>query len=96
MLEIDPTAPPQALANGRHSEEEDRGGIKPRAHSLSPSHYPKGRRLSNPHGNVDPPTNGRSALVERPPAVLAMMEMVSQPKKTIKLLARGEKLDPDT
>ncbi|TFK68932.1 hypothetical protein BDN72DRAFT_841239 [Pluteus cervinus] len=95
MLEIAPTAPPQALANGRHSEEEDRG-IKPRAHSHSPSHHPKGRRLSNPHGNSDPPTNGRSALVERPPAVLAMMEMVSQPKKTIKLLARGEKLDPDT
>lgn len=35
-------------------------------------------------------------LVERPPAVAAMMEMVSQPRKVIKVLARGEKLDPDT
>jgi len=37
------------------------------------------------------------ALVERPPAVMAMMEMVAQPTKTpIRLLARGEKLDPDS
>ncbi|KAF9482874.1 hypothetical protein BDN70DRAFT_379993 [Pholiota conissans] len=36
----------------------------------------------------------KSGLVERPPAVMAMMEMVSQPTK-VRLLARGEKLDPD-
>jgi hypothetical protein len=39
--------------------------------------------------------NGGS-MVERPPAVMAMMEMVSQPQKVVRLLARGEKLDPDT
>ena len=36
----------------------------------------------------------KSSLVERPPAVQAMMEMVSQPTKVIRVLARGEKLDP--
>ncbi|KAF8063628.1 hypothetical protein FPV67DRAFT_1672640 [Lyophyllum atratum] len=34
-------------------------------------------------------------LVERPPAVMAMMEMVAQPSKVVRVLARGEKLDPD-
>ena len=37
-----------------------------------------------------------SSMVERPPAVMAMMEMVAQPTKTVRLLARGEKLDPDS
>lgn len=36
----------------------------------------------------------KPSLVERPPAVQAMMEMVSQPTKVIRVLARGEKLDP--
>ncbi|KAF9522901.1 hypothetical protein CPB83DRAFT_899282 [Crepidotus variabilis] len=36
----------------------------------------------------------KTALVERPPAVMAMMEMVSQPSKVVRVLARGEKLDP--
>jgi len=36
----------------------------------------------------------KSSLVERPPAVKAMMDMVSQPTKVIRVLARGEKLDP--
>jgi hypothetical protein len=39
--------------------------------------------------------NGIGAMVERPPAVMAMMEMVAQPSKTVRVLARGEKLDPD-
>jgi hypothetical protein len=34
-------------------------------------------------------------MVERPPAVMAMMEMVAQPSKVVRVLARGEKLDPD-
>ncbi|KAF5361228.1 hypothetical protein D9757_013219 [Collybiopsis confluens] len=38
-----------------------------------------------------------SSLVERSPAVLAMMEMVQRTdSKTVRVLARGEKLDPDT
>lgn len=36
----------------------------------------------------------KSSLVERPPAVKTMMDMVSQPTKVIRVLARGEKLDP--
>ncbi|KAI0753594.1 hypothetical protein BC629DRAFT_1296992 [Irpex lacteus] len=32
-------------------------------------------------------------LVERPPAVMAMMEAVSQPSRVVRVLARGEKLD---
>ncbi|PCH34609.1 hypothetical protein WOLCODRAFT_139464 [Wolfiporia cocos MD-104 SS10] len=35
-------------------------------------------------------------LVERPPAVMAMMEMVAQPQRVVRVLARGEKLEPDT
>jgi hypothetical protein len=38
---------------------------------------------------------GNGAMVERPPAVMAMMEMVAQPSKVVRVLARGEKLDPD-
>ncbi|KAJ2922098.1 hypothetical protein H1R20_g14987, partial [Candolleomyces eurysporus] len=49
-------------------------------------HTGRGRRGSAPP----------NALVERPPAVMAMMEMVAQPSKTVRLLARGEKLEPDS
>jgi len=49
----------------------------------------RGRRPStSEHG-------AKSGLVERPPAVMAMMEMISQPSKVVRVLARGEKLDPD-
>ncbi|PFH45442.1 hypothetical protein AMATHDRAFT_159728 [Amanita thiersii Skay4041] len=46
-----------------------------------------GRR--GPHG-------AGGGLVERPPAVMAMMEMVSRPSnnRVVRVLARGEKLDP--
>ncbi|PPR06267.1 hypothetical protein CVT24_000886 [Panaeolus cyanescens] len=40
-----------------------------------------------------PSGSGRAALVERPPAVMAMMEMISQPSTVVRVLARGEKLD---
>ena len=47
----------------------------------------KNRRPSNgDHGR-------KPGLVERPPAVMAMMEMISQPTKVVRVLARGEKLD---
>lgn len=55
------------------------------------SHPPaRGRRPST--GERHGPKPG---LVERPPAVMAMMEMISQPSKVVRVLARGEKLDPD-
>ena len=37
----------------------------------------------------------KSGLVERPPAVMAMMGMISQPNRVVRVLARGEKLDAD-
>ncbi|KAA1473308.1 hypothetical protein DENSPDRAFT_839765 [Dentipellis sp. KUC8613] len=33
-------------------------------------------------------------MVERPPAVKAMMDLVAQPSKVVRVLARGEKLEP--
>ncbi|KAH7912114.1 hypothetical protein BJ138DRAFT_837176 [Hygrophoropsis aurantiaca] len=56
----------------------------------------RGRRNSNPRGNSGSPAAVRgTGLVERPPAVMQMMEMVSQPTKVVRVLARGEKLEPD-
>lgn len=49
------------------------------------------RKASSPGKFTNPP-----GLVERPPAVKAMMEKVSQPRAVVRVLARGEKLDPDT
>lgn len=37
----------------------------------------------------------KSGLVERPPAVMAMMGMISQPNRVVRVLARGERLDAD-
>jgi hypothetical protein len=64
---------------GEHAEDE-----RPKRNA-----NPRGRRPSaSEHGP-------KSGLVERPAAVMAMMEMVSQPTKVVRVLARGEKLDPD-
>ncbi|PPQ94909.1 hypothetical protein CVT25_004395 [Psilocybe cyanescens] len=69
---------------GRGGDDDDRGHGQKR--SQGPS---RGRRAStSEHGP-------KSGLVERPPAVMAMMEMISQPSKVVRVLARGEKLDPD-
>ena len=38
----------------------------------------------------------RGILVERPAAVKTMMEMVAQPSRVVRVLARGEKLEPDS
>ena len=37
---------------------------------------------------------GGGGMVERPPAVKAMMDVISQPSRVVRVLARGEKLDP--
>jgi hypothetical protein len=81
LLEIDPTA------TSRSSEEEDR---PKRSHAHGVPHGSTGRRPSATTDN-----NNKVGLVERPPAVMAMMEMVAQPSKVVRVLARGEKLDPD-
>ncbi|KAF8645992.1 hypothetical protein AX16_007418 [Volvariella volvacea WC 439] len=102
LFEVDPTAPPSVVHGkfggaGGFGEEEVGFGAdnrSKRSFTHSPSHgaSPRGRRPSyGGHDNGHP----RGGLVERPPAVMAMMEMVSQPKKVIKVLARGEKLEPD-
>ena len=37
---------------------------------------------------------GGGGMVERPPAVMAMMDVIAQPSRVVRVLARGEKLDP--
>ncbi|KAH9938798.1 uncharacterized protein BXZ73DRAFT_76306 [Epithele typhae] len=79
--------------NGRRSGEEDRakrGGTAGR-----------GRRNSRGAGigagaaaRAPAPPAVNSSLVERPAAVMTMMEMVTQPNRVVRVLARGEKLDP--
>lgn len=56
---------------------------------------PPGRGGINSHGSNGPPVTRGTGLVERPPAVMQMMEMVAQPSKVVRVLARGEKLEPD-
>ncbi|KAI0321550.1 hypothetical protein OF83DRAFT_1168399 [Amylostereum chailletii] len=78
--------------NGRISSEEERD---------RPKRGLRGRRNSNPHSigygsdrDKDRAHHGGHGLVERPPAVKAMMDMVAQPSKVVRVLARGEKLEP--
>ncbi|KAJ3767381.1 hypothetical protein FB446DRAFT_333080 [Lentinula raphanica] len=59
------------------------------------------KRMQSHKGGRRAPTSEadklKGGLVERSPAVLAMMEMVQRPdSKAVRVLARGEKLDPDT
>jgi len=82
LFEVQPTA--DEPVNGRRSDEED-GGVRAKKHHLVRPNRGRGGY----HANVP-------MLVERPPAVMAMMEMVAQPSKVVRVLARGEKLDPDT
>lgn len=84
IFDVKPSPP--ANVNGRSSEEEER----PRRSYANSS---RGRRPPQATGAVD--SSGKGGLVERPPAVMAMMEMVAQPSKVVRVLARGEKLDPD-
>ena len=79
-LEVD-----QALPGRGSGEHADDDRAKRNVHAQSS----RGRRPSSSEHSA------RSGLVERPPAVMAMMEMVSQPSKVVRVLARGEKLDPD-
>lgn len=91
MLEVAPALPGANVApqttKERVSGEEDR----------SKRQSNRGRRNSQSVTSGSAGTGGGSGsgLVERPPAVMAMMEMVSQPSKVVRVLARGEKLDPD-
>ena len=50
----------------------------------------------NRNGGAPPILRSGKGLVERLPAVKAMMDVVSQPSRVVRVLARGEKLEPDT
>ncbi|KAF9233261.1 hypothetical protein BU15DRAFT_54118 [Melanogaster broomeanus] len=84
VLEFQST-PASSTPAGQHrgAEEAERGKRQP------------GRGRRNSHTAGGPPAARGTGLVERPPAVMQMMEMVAQPSKVVRVLARGEKLEPD-
>lgn len=87
VLELEPSAAPFVAPSSSHPrilDENDRGKRQ------------AGRGRRNSHTAPSPPTTRGTGLVERPPAVLQMMEVVSQPSKVVRVLARGEKLEPDS
>ncbi|KAH9168536.1 hypothetical protein EDB89DRAFT_2073820 [Lactarius sanguifluus] len=57
---------------------------------------PEGRRSANHHHGHRGGRGGGGGggMVERPPAVKAMMDVIAQPSRVVRVLARGEKLDP--
>lgn len=73
--------------HGRKSPEDNR-------RAQTPSGATRGRRNSHLRNNDRGQAPSTGGLVERPPAVMAMMEMVAQPSRVVRVLARGEKLDP--
>lgn len=52
------------------------------------NHHHRGR------GDHHPAKGNGGGMVERPPAVKAMMDVISQPSRVVRVLARGEKLEP--
>ncbi|KAL1719956.1 hypothetical protein EV715DRAFT_198134, partial [Schizophyllum commune] len=82
------TTPP---GGARSSFEDDEGSDGPRIVKQRPHTHPNPHR---PRRNTPP--SGPGALVERPAAVKTMMEMVAQPSRVVRVLARGEKLEPDS
>ncbi|KAF9220607.1 hypothetical protein BS17DRAFT_797602 [Gyrodon lividus] len=82
-LEFEPTpASPAPSGQHRGADDDERGKRQ------------SGRGRRNSHTTGGPPAARGTGLVERPPAVMQMMEMVSQPSKVVRVLARGEKLEP--
>lgn len=88
VLKVDPTALQSSGNNHARSSSEDE----------RPKRVPnKGaaRRGGPPHNSRADGDKLRGGLVERSPAVLHIMEMVKRPdSKAVRVLARGEKLDP--
>lgn len=87
MLEVQPL--PEDTHGNRKNEDPD-GAFRNRKNT---PHYTHGK---NRNGGAPPVLRSGKGLVERPPAVKAMMDVVSQPSKVVRVLARGEKLEPDT
>lgn len=89
-------APKDIPSNGRRSADHGRRSGEGGRRSPDDKRIPGGRGRRNSHlrtgeRGATPPGGG---LVERPPAVMAMMEAVAQPSRVVRVLARGEKLDP--
>lgn len=87
VLEVQ--SPQEDTHNNRKHEEPDGA---PR-YRKTPPHQANGK---NRNGAALPVLRSGKGLVERPPAVKAMMDVVSQPTRVVRVLARGEKLEPDT
>ncbi|KAF9650453.1 hypothetical protein BDM02DRAFT_3154903 [Thelephora ganbajun] len=87
VLEVQPAR--EDIHNNRKYEDPD--GTS-RNRKTTP-HQTNGKNKS---GGALPILRSGKGLVERPPAVKAMMDMVSQPSRVVRVLARGEKLEPDT
>ncbi|KAL0572213.1 hypothetical protein V5O48_009748 [Marasmius crinis-equi] len=89
ILKVEPTAlQPSSNGHARSSSEEER----PKRIVTKGAPRRGGGPPHTPRSDADKLKGG---LVERSPAVLAMMEMVKRPdSKAVRVLARGEKLDP--
>jgi hypothetical protein len=70
-----------ASSDGRVSPEDRRPAHN--HHNHNHNHHHRGRG-----------GGGGGGMVERPPAVKAMMDVIAQPSRVVRVLARGEKLDP--
>ncbi|KAJ3718085.1 hypothetical protein DFJ43DRAFT_1208493 [Lentinula guzmanii] len=95
IMDVKPAPPPS------QSTPKSNGSIGYSGHPRSSSEEDRPKRIISNKGGRRPPTTEsdklKGGLVERSPAVLAMMEMVQRPdSKAVRVLARGEKLDPDT
>jgi hypothetical protein len=77
-------------AHGNRKREEPDGVAR---HRKNTPHQTNGK---NRNSGPPPVLRSGKGLVERPPAVKAMMDIVSQPTRVVRVLARGEKLEPDT
>ena len=88
-------APPSGHGNGRNS----RNGVRSSSEDEHRPGPPKGliarkREFSGDKPNIYGPGRNNGVLVERPAATMAMNASMMQPSKVIRVLARGEKLDP--
>ena len=87
VLEVQ-SLPEDTYSNRKHEDPD--GAFKNRRNI--PHHF----HGKNRNGGAPPILRSGKGLVERPPAVKAMMDVVSQPSRVVRVLARGEKLEPDT
>ena len=87
VLEVQPLH--EVTHNNRKHEDPDGA-------SRSRKAVPHQTHGKNRNGGAPPVLRSGKGLVERPPAVKAMMDVVSQPSRVVRVLARGEKLEPDT